>query len=576
MDDQAIPTIAATITALEVGVSEHTISVTVTPGSTGGYSNIVIAKPGFTTETYSNVRVKNGDAFDLVSLINLNSLLVRATRGSDDQTLADIAATNLADGVDGTENSVTFIAKQSGTGGNGIDVRVTHGTDLGHVNVLVLMGATSEFYENVRINGTGNRNLVALINATSSIVTVTQVAPGGYGQEGNPKTGSYDLASGTAATTAFTLTAKQYGKWGNSIKVSIANAIPSGYNITIFENNTVLEQYLKILQADVVATLNTSAHVVAVAGTVGPLEEVSSVGLLNGDNGATTTDSDYIGAVNADGTKTGLYALGNIDEVTIMVAAQQSSAAINQALVQIAEDSGDRIAILSLQRTGNLETIEAAAMMTDSKVAAQAWPWKVAAHPVDGSDVVLTPAEFLAGTIAAGKLGASPSNKDIKWAYRDDVEFSPTSNEIARLIQARIIPAARKRSTLNPTGRYVWMAGITTSSSVYNKDKQIAIIAPYLNIVEGLLEGLDPYVSELNTPYLRASVRYSASAFLRGYEKNGVLTKFAFVCDATNNAEADARSGYLYCDVELYFAYPADFIILRVKKDPAGSITAEA
>jgi hypothetical protein len=574
MDTQGAPTVALTLTAIEVGVSEEAITVTVTPGSTGGYSNIVIAKPGFTTETYANVRVKNGDAFDAVALINLHSVLVRASRGTDNQTLDDIAATPLDHGVDGTETSVIFTAKQAGVLGNSIDVRITHGTDAGHVTVLVLMNGTSELYENVRLNGTGNRNLVALINANSSIVTVTQVAQGSYGQEGNPKTGSYDLIGGTAVTTAFTLTAKEYGKWGNSLKVSISNAIPAGYNITIFENSTVLEQFTKVLQADVVSTLNTSAYVTATVGTMGPLEQVLSVGLLSGDNGATTTDSDYIGAVNADGTKTGLYAMANIDVVTIMVAAQQSSAGINQVLVQLAEDAGDRISILSLQRIGTLEQIESAALITDSKVAVQAWPWKVVAHPVDGTDLVLTPAEFLAGTIAASKLGSSPSNKAIKWAYRDDVEFAPTSNEIARLIQARIIPAARKRSTLNPTGRYVWMAGITTTSSVYNKDRQIAIIAPYLNIVEGLLEGLDPYVSELNTPYLRASVRYSATSFLRSYEKTGILTRFSFVCDGTNNLEADARSGYLYCDVELYFAYPADYIILRVKKDPAGNISA--
>lgn len=571
------PATVVRLTALEAGVSEEAINITITSGNPSGYSNVVIAKSGFTSEAYANVRVKSGDAFDLVTLINQNSKLVRATRVLDDQTLANISAVALDNAVDGTVNSVKFEAKQSGTAGNNIDVKVTHGTDVGYVDIQVISGSLTELYENVRVNGNGNRNLVAVINASSAIVTVTQIADPSYGQEGNPKTGTYDLAAGTDATKAFTLTANDYGKWGNSLRLTIEAAVPTGYNVTLLEGSTVLEQFTKVAYDDIVTTLNTSNYVTATAGTLGALEVVSRVALVSGDNGATTADADYIGTTLANGTKTGILALGDIDEITIMIAAQQSSSAINQALVALAEEKGDRIAVISLPRTSSdLDVIEAAAIQTDSKVAVQAWPWKIVSHPVTSEDLILSPAEFLAGTIAAGSINASPSNKAIKWAYRDEIEYSPMSNEIARLINARVVPAARKRSTLNPTGRYVWMAGITTSTSTQNKDKQVAIIMPYLNIVEGLIEGLDPFVSELNTPYLRASIRYSANNYLKNFVKNGTLTKFAFICDGTNNTDADARNGYLYCDVELYFAYPADKIILRVKKDPSGTISAAA
>jgi len=567
-----------TITAIEAGVSEDSIQITITDGTSVGYSNVSIAKTGFNTETYSNVRVKTGDSRDLTALINNNSKLVTAVALADDETLANIAATPLAGGADSGLDSISITAKQAGTEGNSITVKVDHGDTAGRVNVLITDGTTSELFEDVYLDGVGNRNLVAIINATSSLVTAEQIATTGTGPDNNPHTQvATALVGGTAATVAFTLTAAEYGKYGDSLKVSITAAISGGYNIILVDatTNAVLETYTNVPFADVVTTINASSeYVVATAGTLAALEEVDSVYLAAGDNGATTVDSDYIGTVDANGNRTGLYALSGVDVITMQVAAQQSSTAINQANVSICESEGDRTAIISLPKDSTLAEVKTKAALTDSKITQQAWPWKVATHPVTGEDLVLAPAEFLAGTLCANKVNSSPSNKAILWAYRDYKEFGPNSNEMAELIQARVVPSARKKSTLDPTGRFVWMSGLTTTSSVHNKDKQISVIRPFLNIVEGIVEGLDPYVSENNTPYLRAAVRYSSKRYLEGYVKSGTLSSYSLKCDASNNTEEDSRNGYLYVDIDLYFTYPADFITLRVKRDPAGNIEA--
>jgi len=297
--------------------------------------------------------------------------------------------------------------------------------------------------------------------------------------------------------------------------------------------------------------------------------------LGGGADGRRPPMSAYEGDEADTGEKSGLLALEDLEEISIVAAPGSSrdglgaytvnSKSIVQLLISHAERMWYRIAVLDAPDAALVSDIRGYRAQFDSKHAALYYPWIKIADPITETEITTPPSGFMAGIYARNDI--------IRGVHK------APANEVVRLAIDFELPVNKgQQDVLNPEGvnclRFfegrgfrVW--GARTISS--DPEWKYVNLRRYFAFIERSIEkGTQWAVFEPNGSALWGNVRRTIEDFLFSEFRSGHLLgdtvdeAYFVKCDRTTMTQNDLDNGRLICLVGIAPLRPAEFVIFRI------------
>jgi phage tail sheath protein FI len=298
--------------------------------------------------------------------------------------------------------------------------------------------------------------------------------------------------------------------------------------------------------------------------------------LRGGDDGARPTASEYEGGVDPDdNTKTGLVALEDIDDVSILAAPghtygyegdyRAQAATITRLLIGHAERMRYRIAVLDAGDGQSTNQVRALRAGIDSKYAALYYPWVMVLDPLTQREIALPPSGFVCGIYAR--------NDQLRAVYK-----APANEVVTLALRFEKSLSKGQQDVLNPEGvncfRYfagrgyrLWGARTISSDPEW---KYVNLRRYFAYLEHSVDRGTQWAVFEPNGEALWANVRRTIEDFLFNEWQMGALLgdkaeKAYFVkCDRSTMTQNDLDNGRLVCLIGVAALRPAEFVIFRI------------
>jgi len=328
-----------------------------------------------------------------------------------------------------------------------------------------------------------------------------------------------------------------------------------------------------------------SAAILDALGDPKSKPEERSVDLLldGGSDGNRPQADDYEGEIRDDDSKTGLVALEDLDDVSIVAAPGFSRGytsaaygdqahAIANALIAHAERMRYRIAVIDAGDDMTIAEVRDMRAQFDSSYAALYYPWVSIVDPATGREGLMPPSGFVAGIYARNDI--------------DRAVYKAPANEVVRLAIGFERAISRgQQEVLNPEGincfrffegrgNRLW--GARTMSS--DTEWMYVNLRRYFAYLEHSIDrGTQWAVFEPNGPRLWGPIRRGIEQFLYDEWFNGALLgdkpeQAYFVrCDRSTMTQNDLDSGRLVCLVGVAPLRPAEFVIFRIGQNTADA-----
>lgn len=291
---------------------------------------------------------------------------------------------------------------------------------------------------------------------------------------------------------------------------------------------------------------------------------------------ATTTDATFLGTDNADPRlRTGLTALRNLPEISLVAIPGQTSANLQAGIISHCENARYRFAVLdAADEQASLNDVRQQRQQFDTKYAALYYPWLTIPDP--------TPANLA----NVGTFALPPSGHVMGLIARVDVErgvHKAPANEVLRGITGvqRTLQKG-EHDILNPSpvninvvrdfrpdGRGIRLFGARCITSD-QEHKYVNVRRLLIFLEQSIERGLQWVVFEPNSEPLWARVRQSVSNFLTDVWRAGALEGtepgqgFFVKCDLTTMTQSDIDNGRLICVIGVAPVKPAEFVIIRI------------
>jgi uncharacterized protein len=382
-----------------------------------------------------------------------------------------------------------------------------------------------------------------------------------------------------------------------TVNSDIADFIPAGTAVRILEfslivvEGTVTERYdgltlVPTANNFVNAVVNEASNLVKVQGQVSARELPFGIPqtptgffeqLQGGEDGGIPSPDDFIGVDNGPGNRSGLKALEDIDEVSIIAVPGISDPSVQGAMIIQCETLKDRFAVLDPAAGSPLDAtpqgIIGQRSNHDSNYAAVYYPWLRIRDP-------------LYPNVRAGKL-VPPSGHVIGIYARVDNEIGvhkAPANEVVRgIIDVEFKVSEREQAVLNPKninvirdfradnrGFRVYGARCITSD---NANKYIPVRRLLIYLSESMQEGLQFVVFRPNAEPLWQDVKRTLRGFLRTVWRSGALEgtvedeAFRVFCNINQTmTEDEVANGQLIVEVWVAPVRPAEFVIVRLNR----------
>lgn len=294
---------------------------------------------------------------------------------------------------------------------------------------------------------------------------------------------------------------------------------------------------------------------------------------FTGSDADPTLPSPFVNA--ASQIKTGLQALGDVDEISLLCCPDESylpARAIADLLTTQCENMKDRFAILQAPSA----VVPPNDPSIISKYAAYYYPWLKISDPRTGVPTLIPPGGHVAGIYARSDTNVG-------------VHKDPANEVIRGIDELQVQTNDQQQAILNPKGvnvlRYfrgagnlVW-GGRTTSN---DPDwKYINVRRLFIFVEKSIQRGTQWVVFDINDVPTWARVVRSVSDFLTGLWRDGMLQgakkeEAYFVrCDRTTMTQADIDNGRLICLIGIAPVKPAEFVIFRIGQWDGGSSVTE-
>jgi len=270
-------------------------------------------------------------------------------------------------------------------------------------------------------------------------------------------------------------------------------------------------------------------------------------------------DPTLIGFDGGPGARTGLQALLDVDEVSIVAIPGAGTPAVQAAMIAHCEDAGDRIAILdpASAADGISEIMAQRALLgTDQGFAALYFPW-IEASPA-GTTLMLPPSGFVAGAYSATEANDSPIGVI---ATATGVAYPVTTQE-QELLNPLGINAIR-----NLSGIRIWGARTLAANPEW---RYVPVRRMGLCIEESIVEGTAWCLNEPNEPFTWFALEselgvFLHSLFLAGWFQGTTPDDAYFArCDQSTMTELDIAEGRTIMQVGFAPLTPGEFLVLQI------------
>ena len=298
------------------------------------------------------------------------------------------------------------------------------------------------------------------------------------------------------------------------------------------------------------------------------------------------TAANIRGTDGGPGNRSGLRALEEVDDISIIVAPGWGDTSVQAAMIEQCERLKYRVALLDPEVTGTppipptLAQIQAQRLRFDTKYAAIYYP-RIVIRDADDLDRAIGPAGHMAGLCA-----------------RIDNErgvFKSPGNEVIRnIVDLELIVTKGEHEILNPQpnninvirdfrnegrGLRIYGARCITSLSDW---KYLAVRRLFIFIERSIDIGTQWAVLEPNDQRLWDRLIDSIDGFLTGMWRDGALLgtekahAFYIRCGTSTMTQDDIDNGRLVMEVGIAPVKPAEFVIIRISQSASGSFATEA
>jgi hypothetical protein len=303
------------------------------------------------------------------------------------------------------------------------------------------------------------------------------------------------------------------------------------------------------------------------------------------DGTAAPTDATFIGQDLGPGNRTGIQALSDIEDISIVAVPGIVSQNVQNALITHCETLRYRFAILDpAPKSGNqppgLNDIQNQRNQYDTEYAAIYYPRVVIYDPSKNLNLPAPPSGHMAGIYARvdDQRGVykAPANELIAGITNLETLVNKADQEILNPEPVNINVLRDFRNSGN--GLRVYGARVITSNTDW---KYINIRRLFIFLERSIELGTQWAVFEPNDYRLWAKVTQSLSQFLTRVWRDGALMgqtadqAFFVKCDATTMTQDDIENGRLIAIVGVAPGYPAEFVIIRIGQWDGGSSIQE-
>lgn len=283
----------------------------------------------------------------------------------------------------------------------------------------------------------------------------------------------------------------------------------------------------------------------------------------------------YIGTDNGPGTRTGLKAFEDVDDINIIASPGQTDPAIQDAVLSHCENMRYRFAILDSPETIEKGGVDKLPKPRDSKYGAYYFPWVEVYDPIKGN-IYQPPSGYMAGVYARsdGERGVhkAPANELVRGAL--GLKYNITRGE-QDILNPKGINCIREFPN---RGIRVWGARTISSDASW----RYVNVRRLFNMVEQSIElGTQWVVFEPNDHRLWKRITRDISAFLLRLWRQGALfgqtpeEAFYVKCDEETNPPEVIDAGQLIVEIGMCPVKPAEFVIFRIGQMPTGGDVSE-
>ncbi len=288
------------------------------------------------------------------------------------------------------------------------------------------------------------------------------------------------------------------------------------------------------------------------------------------------TVEDFIGVDEGPGLRTGLQALGAVEEIAIVCipdamlpfrkAGPQAALEVQRiqdAMVEQCERLQDRFAILDGPPTRDIAEVRKWRARMTSSYAALYYPWIITDH--NGTPSLLPPSGHVAGVYARTEITAgvhkAPGNEIVRGA--DAVAIELREDDLGQL-NAEAVNALR---VLPGRGVRVWSA--RTLSDDINW-RYVNVRRLFIMLRRAIENGTQWAVFESNEPRTWETLSREVAIFLEGlwsigaFAGDGPQDAFYVRCDDTVNTQESVDLGQLIMEIGVAPTLPAEYLILHV------------
>lgn len=311
-----------------------------------------------------------------------------------------------------------------------------------------------------------------------------------------------------------------------------------------------------------------------------------TIPLVNGVDGtASPTAGAYQGADNGPGQRTGIQALADIEDISIVAVPGVTNQDVINTLITHCESLKYRFAIIDPQphtggTTPTLDDIQTQRKLYDTKYAAIYYPRMSVYDELSDSYILVPPSGHMAGIYArvdnTRGVWKAPANEviggidaiEVKISKGDQDVLNPEPNNICCL---RDFEAQGR-------GLRVYGARCITSLTEW---KYINVRRLFIFLERSLDQGTQWAVFEPNDQTLWNRLIQSVSAFLTTVWREGGLmgTKaeeaFFVKCGRDTMSQDDIDNGRLIMLIGVAPVFPAEFVIIRIGQWAGGSSVQE-
>jgi phage tail sheath protein FI len=276
---------------------------------------------------------------------------------------------------------------------------------------------------------------------------------------------------------------------------------------------------------------------------------------------------DFVGIDGGSGNRTGIQALEDIEEISLVAVPGMWSSTVNSALIQHCEQLRYRFGVIDARDGLSIQGIRDFRDAIDTKYAALYYPWIEVRDPSVHRNVIAPPSLHMLGLYARVDVNRG-------------VHKAPANEVIGAITRIAQDVNQREQDMLNPKGinalrffpgrgNRVWGARTLSSDSAW---KYINVRRIFIYVEASIDRGTQWVVFEPNDEPLWARVRATITNFLTSTWRSGMLQgstpdeAFFVKVDRTTMTQDDIDNGRLICLIGIAPVKPAEFVIFRIQQ----------